>query len=106
MEVSDSWASASTHPLGVLGTTFRIHRSLDLGFLGATEGKTLQNRMRCKLPGQGNCSGRGVGSKDGTLQNSHENAHEERISMRNICQPQRPDPVLHHCFILEESDTE
>lgn len=60
MEVREGWASASTHPLGVLGTTFRIHRSLDLGFLGATEGRTLQNRMRCKLPGHGNCSG-GVG---------------------------------------------
>lgn len=56
MEVREGWASASTHPLGVLGTTFRIQRSLDLGFLRVTEERTLQNRMRCKLSGQGNCS--------------------------------------------------
>lgn len=61
MVVREGWASASTQPLGVLGTTFRIHRSLDLGFLRAAEERTLQNRMRCKLSGQGHCSGGGGG---------------------------------------------
>ena len=53
MEVRVGWISASTHPLGALGTTFTIHSSLDLGFLGAAEEMTLQKRekKRCKLPG-------------------------------------------------------
>lgn len=86
MEVRVGWISASTHPLGAPGTTFTVHSSLDLGFLGAAEEMTLQKRerTRCKLPGQGNCGGRGLHPRDGTLQNSCENAHKEGISAINV----------------------